>query len=428
MRIKSIILLVILIILSDCTGAQKTEISSGVIPTLQASSSPTENSQNPSAIQPTKSTDQSITLTLWIPDDFAVNSREQVQKLLNDRVVSFTNTNPNIKVDLRYKNIGPQENMMELLNSTSRVAPSILPDVVLLNRNDMEIAALKGLLVPLDGYLANGIENEAYPGFISLGRLQGSIFGLPAAGDVLLLVGNQDRNLPVQTWQDFITSGLKIGTNFSDPGSIASVSLYLSAGGLLVDSAGKPHLDQEALTHLITTIRNTREHSVFPEWTILSSDWMEVSKHFRDGDTDFEINWYSSTRDVNSGSYSYQDLPGLVDKSASTLNGWYWSVANPAPERLSTCKELLAYLYQPVFAAIWSDTAGYLPVSSQQWPQNDVMHQNLQSILNSAEPLPDTSIMITVGPVIRDAVIRAYTTYDPIEEITAAAITRINQK
>jgi multiple sugar transport system substrate-binding protein len=428
MRIKFLILLVILITISGCAGSQKNENPSGVVPTLQTTSSPTGNPPNTSAITPTGSTDQSITLTLWIPDNFAINSREQVQKLLGDRVISFVNSNPDIKVDLRYKNIGPQENMMELLNSTSRVAPSILPDVVLLNRNDMEIAALKGLLVPLDGYLANGIENEAYPGFMNLGRLQGSIFGLPAAGDALLLVGKTDRDLPVQTWQDFIKSGLKIGTNFSDPGSTASISLYLSAGGLLADSSGKPHLDQEALTHLITMIRNTREHSVFPEWTILASDWTEVSKHFQDGDTDFEINWYSSTTGINSGSYTYQDLPGLVDKSASTLNGWYWSVANPAPERLSACKELLAYLYQPVFAATWSDTAGYLPVSGQQWPQTDAVHQNLQSILNTAEPLPDTSIMITVGPVIRDAVIRAYTTYDPIDEITAAAIARINQK
>ena len=79
---------------------------------------------------------------------------------------------------------------MELLNTTSRVAPSILPDIVLLDRKDMEIAALKGLLVPMDAYLMDGIENESLPGFISLGRLQGSLFGLPAAGDVLLLVGN----------------------------------------------------------------------------------------------------------------------------------------------------------------------------------------------------------------------------------------------
>ncbi len=428
MRLKSIFLLVILITISGCAGSQKPVNSPGETPTIQASSSPPQNPPDTTTLQPTETTDQSVSLTLWIPDNFAVNSREQVQKLLDDRVVSFVKTNPNIKVDLRYKNIGPRENMMELLNSTSRVAPSILPDVVLLNRNDMEIAALKGLLVPLDGYLANGIENEAYPGFMSLGRLQGSIFGLPAAGDVLLLVGSKDHNLPVQTWQDFINSGLKIGTNFSDPGSTVSISLYLSAGGLLVDETGKPHLDQEALTQLITTIRSTREHSVFPEWTILASDWTDVTKHFQDGDTDFETNWYSSTTGINSGSYTYQDLPGLIETPASTLNGWYWSVANPEPERQTSIKELLSFLYQPVFAATWSDTAGYLPVSNQQWPQTDVTHQNLQSILSSAQPLPDTSIMITVGPVIRDAVIRAYTTYDPIEEITAAAIARINQK
>lgn len=417
-----------LISVTGCAGFQNPINPGGIKATQLTTPSKAENPQVVSETQLPESSDKPITLTLWIPDNFAVNSSEQVQKLLDDRVVTFTQTNPNIKVDIRYKNIGSQENMMELLNTTSRVAPSILPDVVLLNRNDMEIAALKGLLVPLDGYFVNGIENEPFPGFLSMARLQGSLFGLPAAGDVLLLVGRKNSYPTLSTWQNIYSSGMKVGTNFSDPGSTAFVSLYLSAGGSLVDGSGKPHLDQDALTKLITMVRTTREYLVFPEWSKLSSDWKDVTRHFTNGDTDLEINWYSSTRDSSSGTYTYYAVPGLVEKPASVLTGWFWSVANPAQERQAASKELLNYLYQPVFASTWSETAGYLPVTSQQWPQSDATQQLLQSILNSAEPLPDTSIMITIGPVIRDAAIRAYSTNDPIEDITKAAIARINQE
>ena len=136
--------------------------------------------------------------------------------------------------------------------------------------------------------------------------------------------------------------------------------------------SGKPHIDPEALIQLINMIRITRVYSVFPEWSVLSTDRNEVTRHFMDGDTDLEINWYSSIPDSNIDQYSYRPVPGLTEKSASTLTGWYWSVANPAPERQAASKQLLTFLYQPIFASTWSDTAGYLPVTSQHWPQTDV--------------------------------------------------------
>lgn len=426
MRIKTIFAILIVILSSGCAGGIIQRNPIGNNPTAL----PSETPQGNGAAEGTQSApvaNNPVTITLWIPDNFAITAREQVQKLLDDRIRAFTQTNPDIKVDLRYKNIGTQENMMELLNTTSRVAPNILPDIVLLHRNDMEIAALKGLLVPMDAYVVNSEANEPYRGYSSLGKLQGSLFGLPAAGDALILIGAKPNSPQYSGWDEIFSSGTEIGTNFSDPGSTTAVALYISAGGLLVDESGKPHLDKEALTKLVTTIRLAKEHSVFPEWTVLSSDWVDVSKHFQSGDPNFEINWYSSARSSNLIDYSFQALPGLDTKPATVLTGWYWSVANPAPERQAACRKLLSSLYEPVFADIWSDTAGYLPISSQTWPQTDAIHQQLQKILNNAQPLPDTSILITVGPVIRDAVIRAYTTNDPVEVIAAAAIARINQ-
>lgn len=414
--------------MTGCNGLRRTVNPGVVTPAQLTTPSSPDNSPDISGTGTPAAADQPVTLTIWIPDNFARNSSEQVQKLLGDRLATFVKANPDIKVDLRFKNIGSKDNMMELLNTTSRVAPSILPDIVLLERQDMEIAALKGLLVPLDAYLMDGIENDSIPGFISLGRLQGSLFGLPAAGDVLLMVGTKNNRTPIKSWQDVSTSGLKIGTNFNDPNGTTSMSLYLSAGGSLADENGKPHLDPDALTNLINMVRGAREFSVFPEWSIISSDWNEVTRHFMDGDTDLEINWYSSLNNSSLEQYSYQPVPGLTEKTASTLTGWYWSVANPAQDRQAASKQLLTFLYQPIFSSTWSNTAGYLPVTSQPWPQTDVNLQSLQSILNSAEPLPDTSIMITLGPVIRDAVIRAYSTSDTVEEIIASAIARINQE
>jgi hypothetical protein len=367
------------------------------------------------------------TLILWVPDDFAVNSGEQVQKLLIDRLDAFEIDHPGISIDLRFKNVKQKENMMDLLNTANRVAPSVLPDVILLNRSDMETAAIKGLLVPFENFPPSGEIQGIFAGFETPGKLQGSTFGIPAAGDGLFVIDKKFDGEQLPAWKDILSSSLKIGMNLNDPNATVFIALYLSAGGELTDENGKPHIDQAIFTQLLTFIRETRIQSAFPDWSLLASDWTEVSKRFENGESDMEINWYSSTIKNGLDQYRYHALPGLSDSSATKLSGWYWSIANPALDRPSIRMELLSFLSKPVFASPWSNIAGYLPVSNQEWPIFGSSSTEMQAVLDSAKPVPDTSIMITVGPVIRDAAIRAYTTSDNIDEIVASAIARINQ-
>ena len=292
----------------------------------------------------------------------------------------------------------------------------------------METAALKGLLVPFDGLLVNAERVEIFSSYEFLGKLQGSNFGIPAAGDALIVVGTDIEQEPILTWEDIETLDLRVGANLNDQDATVFTALYQSAGGTLVDANGKPYLDKDALLQLLKLMRETRGQSVFPDWSLQVSDWTELSKRFNAGQIDLEVNWYSNTRKTSASAYVYQAIPGLSDIPASTLTGWYWAIANPDPEKLSYTKELLTFLSQPVFSSTWSYTAGYLPVSKLQWPISDYRMQTLQSILASGQALPETSVRITTGPVIRDAAIRAYSTRDDLEEIAAAAIARVNQE
>ena len=428
MRYILTILLGFLLILSGCSGTYKPESTINLLTPNPVIMTTPPDTAHPGEIQTGEPNDNKpVTLIMWVPDDFTVSSSEQVQKLLIDRLDTFEKANPGIIVDLRFKNVKLKESMMDLLNTTSRVAPSVLPDVILLNRSDMETAALKGLLVPFDDYPVSGVTTGVFPGFEDPGKLQGSTFGVPAAGDALVVIDKKYSGEQLPTWKDILNSSLQIGVNLNDPNATVFIALYLSAGGALTDEKGKPHLDQTVFTQLLTFIRETRSQSVFSDWSLLASDWVEVSKRFNDGESDMEINWYSSTPKTGLDQYSYHGLSGLSNSSATILTGWYWCMANPASDRQSSREDLLSFLSQAVFASSWSNMAGYLPVSNQEWPLSGPSSSELQSILGSAQPLPETSIMITLGPVIRDAVIRTYTTSDNIDEIAAAAIARINQ-
>ena len=396
---------------SDQDGNNRTES------TLQPGSSPTAFAGNR----------EPISLTIWVPDDFAIKSNEQVQNLLVDRLKTFEQANSGISIDIRFKNVKNQENMMELLNTTSRVAPSILPDIVLLNRNDMETAALKGLLIPIDDAAAVNNLPQIFSGFEALGKVQGSIFGVPAAGDVLLILSKDGGEGSVSSWEEILDSDSLLGANLNDPNGTFFLALYQSAGGKLTDEKGKPYLDQDALTKLLVFVRDAKTGGTFTSWSLLVSDWMEVSKRFESGEGDLEVNWFSHSNRTVNDKVNYYAIPGLAENKASMLTGWYWASVNPAPESQAATNELLSFLSQPVFASTWSSTAGYLPVSNQMWPVTDYDMTTLQEIMNTAQPLPETSILITVGPVIRDSAMRAFSTKDDIEEIVISALARINQ-
>ncbi len=428
MAIKIILLILLTVLLTGCNGLilpDNPVAAPTNVPAVDNTPVPIVPTQ-PEAFNP--NVDNSIILTVWAPDNFAITASEQAQQLLVDRTDTFKNANPGVSVDLRIKSVQKQESLMDLLNTTSQVAKSALPDVILLTREDMETAALKGLLVPFDGFLVNTNEVGIFNSFEYMGKVQGSNFGIPAAGDALIMVGSENDQEPLLTWNDIQASDLRIGANLNDPDATIFVALYESAGGTLIDANGKPYLDKEALSQLLEMMRESRGQSVFPDWSFQVSDWTEVSKRYNAGQTDLMLNWYTNTRETSASGFVYQALPGLSDTQASTLTGWYWAIANPAPEKLSYSKELLTFLSQPVFSSTWSYTAGYLPVSKQQWPISDSRALILQTILDSGQPLPDTSVRITLGPVIRDAAIRAYTTRDNLDEVIAAALARVNQE
>ena len=62
-----------------------------------------------------------------------------------------------------------------------------MPSVIALRRSDLELAALKSLVQPLDG-LSNAIDQPDWYDYArDLSMVQGATYGLPFAGDALIL-------------------------------------------------------------------------------------------------------------------------------------------------------------------------------------------------------------------------------------------------
>src|SRR3972149_2994793 len=112
-------------------------------------------------------------------------------------------------------------------------APGSLPAVAVLNRTDLEAAALKGLVLPLDGISSVTQDSDWYAYAKELGRVQNSTFGLPFAGDALLLVnrmGNGAETAAPSSSDIFATNQVGIFPA-DDSQALVTLALYRSAGG-----------------------------------------------------------------------------------------------------------------------------------------------------------------------------------------------------
>ena len=97
-------------------------------------------------------------LRLWLPVQFDPAADNDPAKLLAERLAEFESQHPGIHLEVRLKRVDSENDIINALSLTSAAAPDALPDLILLSRPDLEAAALRGLLHPIDG-LSTSLED-----------------------------------------------------------------------------------------------------------------------------------------------------------------------------------------------------------------------------------------------------------------------------
>jgi len=127
-------------------------------------------------------------LRVWLPSQFDPSAESPTAKLLSQRLTDFESEHPGLKLEIRLKKAEADGDILNDLSVTSAAAPGALPDLILLSRSDLESAALKGLLHPIDG-LSTSLEDPNWYDYAQqLGHIQNTGYGLPFMGDAMVLV------------------------------------------------------------------------------------------------------------------------------------------------------------------------------------------------------------------------------------------------
>lgn len=357
-------------------------------------------------------------LRLWLPAEFNPAAENPAAEMLAGRLGEFESQHSDLKIEVRIKKAETDGDILNALSVTSAAAPAALPDLVLLSRPDLEMAASLGLLHPING-LSTALDDPNWYGYAQqLAQIQNTGYGLPFLGDALVLVYYPELGQMV-SWEDVLATEGHIVFPAGNPQALVGLSLYASAGGEILDAQGLPMLDQEALTRVLTLLEEGRSKEVFPASLANVTNEAQTLQIYRTGNANKAIVWYLSYRPSEDGEII--PLPGLDEISFSYATGWVWALSGAKPENQQLAVELAEFLVEEEFLAEWTRATGYLPTRPSIVQDGN---RTMTAILESAQPIPSNDVLAVLGPLVQEAMTRVLNGEQP-GEVAASVLQKL---
>lgn len=365
-----------------------------------------ESTPTPEITITTPATPEPITgLTLWVLPEMDPALESEASQILNSRLQLFSDLNDGIEIDVRVKAPSGVGGLLDALTATNAAAPDALPDLIVLTRPDLETAALKGLIHPLDGLTEIPDDNDWYGFTKEMALLQGGTFGLPFAADSLVMVYRTSSfdEFP-GTWSGLFESESALAFPAESDQSLFQMSLYQAAGGSLQDNQRRPMLEVAPLTETFRLFQQGLDSGSFTQDLSQYQTSAQVWTAFREGQANLVVTWLSDY---------LQDMPEdavvtpvfSVDNSQVTMGtGLSWALATQDENRFPIAMSLAEFLVDPEFLAEWDAAAGYLPPrpsALERWQDQD-LRSSLNQIALMTRLRPSNDIIASIGPVIKE--------------------------
>ncbi len=386
-----------------------------ITPTLIQAPTP---SSTPAAVQE---------LTVWLPPQFDPTSGTPGSNLLQERLQAFSEQHSGLQIEVRIKAASGAGGLLDALTATSDEAPSALPDLIALSRDDLEAGALKGLLYPYDTS-ANPPDDPDWFNFArQMGLVQGTSYGLPFAGDALVMLYRPAQTPVVPTsWAALLHQAGVVAFPAADPQALITLALYESEGGQITDAQDRPMLNPDALGNVLKILDTGVKSGMFPPWLATYNTDAQAWQAYKDKQAAWVVTWASQyLAEMPPDTSLIPFLPVNENSNAITLaTGWAWALGNPQPERRQLSIELAQWLVQSDFLSKWTSAEGYLPprpTSLAGW-SNQSLQTLLSPVVISAQLRPSSDLLTSLGPVLTDATLQILKAQsDPVQAAQAAS-------
>lgn len=392
--------LILTVALSGCLTANPT-MTPGPPTTVPSSPVPTASATEVPQPAPRS-------LTLWVAPPFAPDSETPAGALLTERLRAFEQLHPGLSIQVRVKSIDGPSGLLETLIAANAAAPALLPDAITFNPSNLEDAVSKNLIIGLDEVLPVPEAPDWYEFSLPAARVSGNFVGLPIASEVDILSYRSDLyTSPPRSWDDLLSEPRSFLFPAGDPLATFTMAQYLSLDGYLLNSDEDPALNPAVLSEVLTFYNTAVSAQILPysvrQITTAEQSWSVLQDN---GAASAVAPLSSYMLEHDPEKLSAVPLPTQGGNGVGLASTWSWAIVTQDAERIPIVAELLAWLSAPDFLGLWTHSLGMLPPTSASlaaWPEGDDAAL-ASSLVTVTQPMPPSSLRLTIGPVLFDAV------------------------
>lgn len=370
-------------------------------------------------------------IRIWLPPQFDPALPDPAGKTLKALLTEFTAENPEFTVDVRVKDTVGDASGINMLSLAASAAPNAIPQLIILDRNDMITAVQKGLIFPIETDLF--ADSDSWYSYArESAAVDNVLYGIPIAGDPTVLTYRPARTGPeMNNWEEILTRGLPIAFEPTKADDLFGTFIYLAQNGKTKDESGAPTLDQEILTGTLNFFLNGGQKGAFPPALAQENAQSQIWQQFIDGTFHIIVNKFSQYRNNSRADITAIPLPRTEENSPYPLvNTWNVVLTTKNPETMEAAIKLAESMAQPEFNDRWTQLAGYMPVRSVEhtaW-ETDPSYDHVKLMSRYGALIPSSTTLNKLVPILNSAVSKVILTTTSPETAAKEALDLLKGK
>ena len=347
-------------------------------------------------------------ITVWVPTFLAPDEDTPAGKLFLDQISEFEGKYPDVEIQIRVKDEGGPAGLLETLTAASAAAPSALPDIVALDPVSLNTAALKGIVIPLEGlYVAPSLP-DWYQHAIDSVYIGEDFFGIPFVSDTDIFAYRQDafETSPLG-WANLLAGTETFLFPGGDKEASFTLAQYLSLNGTTRNEEGNPDLEKDLVRKIFEFYYTAAENGLLPLSTLqyrTSGGTWDILRQFIVSSAVIPLRIY--LHQAPASTFNAQPLPTSDGDGIVLTRSYSWSIIVGSDEHHPIATELLSWLMMPDFLGPWANALGMLPATSEalsHWPSEDSAAL-VNQLVRVAIPSPNAETFATLGPPLQNAI------------------------
>jgi len=383
----------------------------------QETAQPPGPTAEPTNAETTPGNSTVVTLTMWTTEAFSPTEVITSGQILAGQVAEFEAAHPDVRLEFLLKKPYGRGGILDFLLTTAPVVPDLMPDLAIIDVDELPAAVQAGVLQPLDNLVSQELVQDLYPFARQAVLLDGHLWGLQFQADLSHLVYNTGKlTVPPRSWPGVLSSPGTYAFPAGGQGGLVNDSFmvqYLAVRPWPLESdPDAPFLDAEGLTAVLQFYQDGVSRGVFSGEILDYNTADDCWAAYVAGEAD--LAHISAHRYLVEGedlpNAAVAPIPAISGAGPPISRGWALVLVTSDPERQALAVELMARLMGVETNASWNRAAGYLPTrrsTASVLAEDDAGDSYLRFIdqqLQAARPRPRLPNYAQVAAALQEAV------------------------